>query len=175
MNKLFIFYSNHISIFLICYRVCVCIDASELPFPLTAEISCDSLRLVKVRGVILDSKGYPTHHLIGHSKTISCCLLAGTQSVNRSGHITPGTSDTGRRNSHSNSYTTGVPSGTRSHSPTDIFMEDLPVTLNCENLYDWSQCKPHHRVGNAVHISDNKFAVTVPGEYSKCVCVLVTL
>lgn len=140
------------------------VDASDMPFPLSSEISCDSMRVVKVRGVILDSKGLPTHHLIGPSKTISCCLLAGTQSVHRSGRITSGSTDTGRRNSQSGPHTSSTQGGGRSHSPTDIFMDDLPVTLNCEHLYDWSQCKPHHRVGNVVNIDEHKFAVTIPGK-----------
>ncbi|CAK9856920.1 unnamed protein product [Sphagnum jensenii] len=50
-------------------------------------------------------------------------------------------------------------------SPTsDAYLDDLPVTLNNEHLYDWSVCKPQHRQSNFVILPDNKFAVSVPDQ-----------
>ena len=123
-------------------------------------MSCDALRTVKVRGIILDGKGNPTHHLVNNSKTISCCLLAGTHAVHRNGRIYNGFPEGGRKSQISTS------SGGRANTSTptpDTFIDDFPITLNCENLHDWSYCKPHHRQGNIVNLDENRFSVIVPG------------
>ena len=129
-----------------------------MSFPLSTELSCDALRTVKIRGVILDGKGSPTHHLVGGNKTISCCLLAGTNAVHRNGKVSSGLNEGGRTNQFGGTAAGGQSGGI---SPP---IDDLPITLNCENLHDWSFCKPHHRQGNVVNLDDNKFAVTVPGK-----------
>ena len=40
---------------------------------------------------------------------------------------------------------------------------DLPITYQCDNLFDWSHCRPNHRT--IMHeLNDNKFAIEIENE-----------
>ena len=144
---------------------------STLPFPLEAEVSCDALRTVRVKGIVVDAKGLPTGYPISANKVISCCLLAGTSSVQRTGkvvqvshNISANLSNSRRRSMNVNAgqYTART-TATQSYLPTDLSSpEDLPITLNCDHLHDWSVCRPNHRYSLLTPLEDGRLAVSVP-------------
>jgi hypothetical protein len=135
-------------------------DVSELPFPSSSEILCDNLRIVKVRGIILDAKGNPTGHPIESSRVVNNCLLAGTSSVHRSGKIISTSQLDGTRKK---SMSVAQQQPSRTPNTTDFVVDDLPITMNCEHLFDWASCKPHHRQGNNNNnFQEGKFSVSVP-------------
>lgn len=70
-------------------------DVSELSSPFCFETTSDSSRLIRVRGIVLDGKGYPYGQIIPQNKIISNTLMAGVCPINKDGRIT-NTSD-GRR------------------------------------------------------------------------------
>ena len=152
------------------YFTCI-LDLSTLPFPLEAEVSCDALRTVRVKGIVVDAKGLPTGYPISANKVISCCLLAGTSSVQRTGkvvqvshNISANLSNSRRRSMNVNAgqYTART-TATQSYQPTDLSSpEDLPITLNCDHLHDWSVCRPNHRHSLLTPLEDGRLAVSVP-------------
>lgn len=130
-------------------------------------MSCDNLRTVKVRGIILDGKGIPVGHPIGTNRMISNCLLAGTCGVNRNGELTLSSShpDGARKKSAAAPL---QPQQALSRQPSSVAISQVDnddsehVTFSKEQYYDWSHCKPHHRQSNSVTLPDGRIAVTVP-------------
>lgn len=143
--------------------------------PLCYETTCDNYRYIKVRGIVLDSRGAPVGQPVAHNKVISSTLLAGICSVSRQGKVQCNTENRpARRKSSVTSGRESVSVGVSRQSismaaaaqmAADIAADcDTPVTVQQDYLYDWSSCKPGHRQGNVVELGDSRFSVTVPGE-----------
>ena len=152
---------------------------SELTSPFCGDVSSDSSRILKVRGIILDSKGVPAGQSIAQNKIISSTLMAGTcpifrngrvQSLSdasaapkrRRGSVMPQSASSQMRDSLSQVGARNSLSVTNLNSLLEV--EDSSVTYQQDFLYDWSHCKPGHRQGNIIELEDSKFAVSVPGE-----------
>lgn len=159
------------------------LDASDLTSPLSFDVTCDANRIVKVRGILLDSKGNPCGQPIPQNKIISNTLLAGICPINRSGEIgsiTDFQSQRRRASTTTNvthreeSKSTNRPSFSNvATSSQDACVAadtmglnevDMPISLGQEHLCDWVACKPNHRQGNVTEMEDGLFAVTIPNE-----------
>eukprot|EP01039_Chlorochromonas_danica_P002589 gene2589-2831_t len=164
-------------------RVDTFLDASDLTSPLSFDVTCDTNRIVKVRGILLDSKGNPCGQPIPQNKIISNTLLAGICPINRSGEISSITDFQSQRRRASTttnvahreeSKSTNRPSFSNvATSSQDACVSadtmglnevDMPISLGQEHLCDWVTCKPNHRQGNVTEMEDGLFAVTIPNE-----------
>ena len=147
--------------------------------PLCYETTSDATNLIKVRGIVLDNRGYPTGHPVQYTKVVSSTLLAGVCPVTRTGRaLAPGDVRVQRRRS-SVSVSEGayeavsrmsaiVPPSTTSLAesplPNGTNSCDLPVSFHLEAPYDWTNCKAAHRQSNFTELPEGQFAVTIPGE-----------
>jgi rapamycin-insensitive companion of mTOR len=73
------------------------LDSSDLGCPASSDMTSDALRLVKVRGIVMDSKGMPSGYAVMNDKTILSTLLCGVCPVTKAGTVlspsdTPGSS-----------------------------------------------------------------------------------
>jgi hypothetical protein len=62
-------------------------DASDMPSAASGETTSDDLRIVKVRGVLVDERGLPSAIMVPADKTLSTCLLCGVCPVYRDGRV----------------------------------------------------------------------------------------
>jgi hypothetical protein len=153
--------------------------------PLSFEICSDSNRLLKVRGLVLDSKGLPTGKLISPNMTLLVTLMSGVCPVFKSGRVQPfsegrGTGTRRRASTSANmaaaanaaaNTTTGrgsVSSNGGNTTPTaedPTLDQDMPISLGQESSYEWFLCKPSQRQGQLVQESDsNRYFLALPGE-----------
>lgn len=151
-------------------------DATYMPSPLCHEITSDAGNLVKVRGIVLDHRGFPTGHPIPYTKVVSCTLLAGVCPVTRTGRaLPPGEVKTHRRRSTAtegayeavsrmSAMNTNTNSLAECPLPNSGNSYDLPVSYYLDAQYDWSSCKATHRQNHFTELPDGLFSVTVPGE-----------
>lgn len=65
------------------------LDSSDLPCPSSGDMTSDNLRLIKVRGIILDSKGIPFPQPVLNDRTIMTSLLCGVCPVMKDGTVVP--------------------------------------------------------------------------------------
>mmetsp|Transcript_21477 Transcript_21477/g.31154 ORF Transcript_21477/g.31154 Transcript_21477/m.31154 type:complete len:1569 (+) Transcript_21477:93-4799(+) len=65
------------------------LDSSELGCPASNDMTSDTLRLVKVRGVVLDKQGIPSGHAVMNDRTLMSALLCGVCPVKRDGVVMP--------------------------------------------------------------------------------------
>eukprot|EP01038_Epipyxis_sp_PR26KG_P005836 gene5836-8052_t len=150
------------------------LDSSDMVSPICYDTTSDSNRIVKVRGIILDSKGIPSGVSIAPNRIISNTLLIGVCAVNRFGRINATNENRPPRRKASittaRETTNQIQSSNRQsmsnnnslhHSTIQNVIEDidLPVTYQLDYLYDWSICKPGHRQANTFELEDGKFAV----------------
>ena len=63
------------------------LDASDMPSAASGETISDDLRIIKVRGMILDEKGLPSAIMVPADKVLSACLLCGVCPVYRDGRV----------------------------------------------------------------------------------------
>jgi len=63
------------------------LDTSELRCPASNEMTSDKLRTVKVRGIVLNSKGEPAGFPVLNDRNIMSCLLCGTCPVSKEGRV----------------------------------------------------------------------------------------
>lgn len=63
------------------------LDASDLPSSASGDTISDDLRIIKVRGVIIDDKGLPSAILVPADRTLSACLLCGVCPIYRDGRV----------------------------------------------------------------------------------------
>lgn len=151
------------------------VDTSSLPSAVDSTMTQDGSRIIKIRSVILDSRGLPTGQPIATNLIINNCLLMGTCGVNRNGRIlVPNHNEKGARRRTSASASTimmqgaGMAGGRENNNTTRNSEAggdyDIPATYQNESNHDWSYCKPGHRQGNVVELVDNKFAVEIAGE-----------
>ena len=63
------------------------LDSSELGCPASNDMTSDALRLVKVRGIVMDSKGMPSGYAVLNDKTILSTLLCGVCPVTKKGTV----------------------------------------------------------------------------------------
>lgn len=151
------------------------LDISEVNSPLSYEVTYDKNRYLKVRGIILDSKGFPGGKAISPNSSISCTLLAGISPIFKNGTIQTILENlTARKRASTNSR--DVSSNTNQSSSrasfvgqsasTEVFQDnDLPITLGQESFYEWTTCRPGHRQGpNLFELQDGRFSVAIPGE-----------
>lgn len=158
--------------------------------PLSFEISSDSNRILKVRGLVLDTRGLPNGKLISPNMTLFITLMAGVCPIFKSGRVQPfsdlrGNSSSRRRASTSAttnaaatsgvSSTTGTGRGSvsaTSGSPHTIPTvedassdQDMPNSFGQESLYEWFLCKPSQRQGQLIQEGDtNRYFLALPGE-----------
>jgi hypothetical protein len=152
-------------------------DATYMPSPLCFETTSDAGNLVKVRGVVLDNRGFPTGHPVAYNKVVSATVLAGVCPVTRTGRVLPpGEMKVQRRKStvSEGAYeavsrmSSMVPPSNASLAesplPNGANAYDLPVSYHLDAPYDWTSCKATHRQNNFTELPDGLFSVTVPGE-----------
>jgi hypothetical protein len=158
-------------------------DTSNLVSPLSFDLTCDANRLVKVRGVLLDSRGNPCGQPVSSTKVAASTLLAGICPVTKAGEVKTSLDwqPPGRRRNSIPTYANDVKTSSRSsfvasgssvggagstggNTDSGSSDADVPVSLGQEQLYDWSVCKPGHRQGQTIELEDGLFAVTIPGE-----------
>jgi hypothetical protein len=148
-----------------------------MPSPLCFETTSDAGNLVKVRGVVLDNRGFPTGHPVAYNKVVSATVLAGVCPVTRTGRVLPpGEMKVQRRKStvSEGAYeavsrmSSMVPPSNASLAesplPNGANAYDLPVSYHLDAPYDWTSCKATHRQNNFTELPDGLFSVTVPGE-----------
>lgn len=163
-------------------RVDTFIDISDLSSPLSFDTTSDTNRIIKVRGILQDSKGNPCGQAIAQQKVIANTLLAGICPVNRVGEVQgslewlpqrrrTSTTTTHKEEPKNVGRASFVSSGSGSNASAAAIADaasssdaDLPITLGQEYLYDWAICKPGHRQGNVTELEDGLFAVTIPSE-----------
>lgn len=63
------------------------LDTSELRCPASNEMTSDKLRTVKVRGIVLNSKGEPSGFPVLNDRNMMSCLLCGTCPVSKEGRV----------------------------------------------------------------------------------------
>lgn len=161
---------------------CRCADVSDLPSPLSFDITSDANRIVKVRGLVLDMSGNPCGRAVAMNKTLACTLLAGICPVRRDGEVQNSiewqpqrrrastsqhkeeAKNVGRASYVAGSNSSGAVSVSSSSELGGATDADMPVTLGQECLYDWSICKYGHRQGVVTEMEDGLFAVVIPGE-----------
>lgn len=159
------------------------LDASSLVSTACGDVSSDHLRLVKVRGLVLDSTGLPCGHPIAASRIIASALLCGVSPVLRTGKVvnlsqhapskyaqakekrrvtlSQMKSDYDKLNKSSSA---SIRSSLSLGGDTHFVEPDLPVTFQFEPFQDWSFCKPQHRCGRVLELPNDRFSVEVPGE-----------
>lgn len=147
-----------------------------MPSPLCYETTSDQTNLIKVRGIVLDNRGFPTGHPVPYTKVVSSTLLAGVCPVTRSGRaLSPGEVKVQRRKttvsegayeavSRMSAITPSNASLAESPLPNGANAYDLPVSFHLDGSYDWTNCKANHRQNNITELPDGQFSVTVPGE-----------
>jgi hypothetical protein len=131
---------------------------------------------MKVRGIVLDSKGLPSGKMVNPNASIVCTLLAGISPIYKNGSlqtIFDGPFSIRKRNSTStrdvsaSTDRTGRASFVSSNlASAEVFQDnDLPITLGQEQAYDWTTCRSGNRQGtNLYELEDGKVAVAIPGE-----------
>jgi len=144
------------------------VDTSSLPSSVDATMTQDGTRIIKIRSVILDSRGLPSGQPIATNLIINNCLLIGGCGVVRSGRLVPPAhaEKSRRRVSASSASAMMMQTGRDSLSNgrnSEVGDQDTPVTFQNDSQ-DWSYCKPGHRQGHVVEMHDNKFAVEIAGE-----------
>lgn len=153
-------------------------DASLLPSPLCYETTSDQTNLIKVRGIVLDNRGFPTGHPVPYTKVVGSTLLAGVCPVTRSGRaLGPGEVKVPRRKtavsgsesayeavSRMSAIGPSTASLAESPLPNGANAYDLPVSFHLDGSYDWTNCKASHRQNNVTELPDGLFSVTLPGE-----------
>ena len=65
------------------------LDSSDLACPSSGDMTSDNLRIIKVRGIVLDSKGYPFPQPILNDRTIMTSLLCGVCPIMKDGTVVP--------------------------------------------------------------------------------------
>lgn len=65
------------------------LDSSDLACPSSGDMTSDNLRIIKVRGIVLDSKGIPSPQPILNDRTIMTSLLCGVCPVMKDGTVIP--------------------------------------------------------------------------------------
>jgi rapamycin-insensitive companion of mTOR len=65
------------------------LDSSDLACPSSGDMTSDNLRIIKVRGIVLDSKGNPFPQPILNDRTIMTSLLCGVCPIMRDGTVVP--------------------------------------------------------------------------------------
>jgi hypothetical protein len=65
------------------------LDSSDLACPSSGDITSDNLRIIKVRGIVLDNKGNPFPQPILNDRTINTSLLCGVCPVMKDGTVIP--------------------------------------------------------------------------------------
>lgn len=150
-------------------------DASELPLTSSGDIASDSLRVARVRGVVLDDRGLPSAVAVPSDRILSTCLLIGVCPVYRDGRVycNPPSSSVGGPSVNANGATaTGALDNkfsaasnaatqrrryVRNGDNAGMFFNmetqtgpvsesvDPPLTYQTEHLQDWTYCKPAQR------------------------------
>lgn len=147
------------------------LDISDLQQPISDDVVSDTNRLVKVRGVILDSKGFAIAQPIAINRIISSTLMIGINPVLSDGSVVPANEIRPQRrkslNSTTNNQNVPTSTGTRESNgrrssaspvPDD---SDQPVSSQV-NLFEWTECTPTDRQGNRmVDIGDGLFCVEI--------------
>jgi hypothetical protein len=136
----------------------------------------DKKRYMKVRGIVLDSKGLPSGKMVNPNASIVCTLLAGISPIYKNGSlqtifdgpfsIRKRNSTTTRDVSASTDRTGRASFVSGSLASAEVFQDnDLPITLGQEQSYDWTTCRSGNRQGtNLYELDDGKVAVAIPGE-----------
>ncbi len=147
---------------------------SEIPSPLNYEVTFDSNRIIKVRGIILDNKGLPNGKAISPATLISSTLLIGNYALSKSGRLQSCAELPLRKRASTNSTkeATQVSSSNRNFSganasnvgPESSQDYDLPFCANHESFCEWSYCRPAHRQSGCVEFEGGKFGVTINGD-----------
>ena len=166
------------------------LDTSELRCPASNEMTSDTLRTVKVRGIVLNAKGEPSGFPVQNDRDILSCLLCGSCPVSKDGRVGHSASLLKQKTEKTNteSYSAAESSNVTSASVTkssnmsvqarrqsvvsvdaDKFKDrsDVPVSAINSFLFDWSTCKPKHRtLPRRLPVSGDpdKYAVEIPGE-----------
>jgi hypothetical protein len=65
------------------------LDSSDLACPSSGDMTSDNLRIIKVRGIVLDNKGNPFPQPILNDRTIMTSLLCGVCPVMKDGTVAP--------------------------------------------------------------------------------------
>jgi hypothetical protein len=65
------------------------LDSSDLACPSSGDMSSDNLRIIKVRGIVLDSKGNPFPQPVLNDRTIMTSLLCGVCPIMKDGTVVP--------------------------------------------------------------------------------------
>ena len=118
---------------------------------------------VKVRGIVLNSKGLPLGQVIPANSVIANCLLAGACSVQKDGKVTHSVNSIDAKKKSLLSLQTQVQtSRPTTTTQTDGALDDVSISSCNEQFYEWAVCKEYNRKGNAVELGDGRFSVTVP-------------
>lgn len=116
-----------------------CVDTRDFASPLCYETSSSAQRLIKVRGIVLDSKGAPVPQAVAHNKIISSTLLAGICSIARTGKVSCNVPE-GRPQRRKSSITNTRESMTSAVSRPSIAMSSAAALAEITNdRYDGSQ------------------------------------
>jgi len=156
-------------------KVDTLVDLSDISSPLNYEVSFDANRIVKIRGIIVDSKGVPSGKLINPSTTISSTVLAGVYSILKTGQVQCSFESSTVRKRASTASTkenTQIAGSTRSFSGSngisnnvpENYPDDLTLTASQESLCDWCNCKFVQRNGNSIDLDEGRFGIILPGE-----------
>lgn len=155
------------------------LDASSLVSSACGESSSDQVRLVKVRGLVLDSTGVPSGVRVDSNRVITSALLCGINPVLRSGKVVRLSADSAKYAKAREKRAKAVQilkaeqlkasggnfRGSMGASVLDGLPEpELPVTFQYEAQHDWSFCKPTHRGGKVTELGDDRFSVEIPNE-----------
>lgn len=149
-------------------------DVSDIPSPLNYEVTFDNNRIIKVRGILLDNKGFPNGKAISPTALISSTLLIGNYSLSKSGRLqccselplrkraSTNSTKEATQASNSNRNFSGTNSSNFGTENSQDF--DLPFSANHENYCDWSYCRPAHRHGGCIELDGGKFGITIAGD-----------
>lgn len=175
MSRLILLLVSNLKVFVIFVSQQSCfVDFAEFCSPLNYEVSFDANRIVKVRGVVLDSKGNPNGKLINSATTISSTMLVGVYSVLKTGQLqlnADGSILRKRASTASTKESSQISGSTRSFaasnglSLSENFQDhELHMSSVQESLCDWSHCKHSHRNSTYVELDGGRFGVVIPGE-----------
>jgi rapamycin-insensitive companion of mTOR len=167
------------------------LDISDYRSSLSYEITSDTNRIFKVKGIVLDGRNQPTGQAILPTTVIHSTLMAGICPITKAGDIQNlndaartrrrSSADSSMMNNGSNAGNrTGGASGNSNQgttrgsitgnigligNPLDGGLEtDTPISLGIEQYFEWITCQPGHRQGHMTELEDGRYAVTLPGE-----------
>lgn len=102
------------------------LDTSELRCPASNEMTSDNLRVVKVRGIVLNAKGEPGAIPLLNDRNIMSCLLCGACPLSKDGRVGPPANNVSKME--------------KAHFDRDNFPNDAPTAFLSSSGNSSSKC-----------------------------------